>query len=129
MLNRIMAAVALVLLVGACARGGRPSADAAIQAAPDSVLVHVRNENYFAARIHAQWLGGQRRSLGTVDGNGGRAKVTIPWEPRALVFEILLITDGGAWVSESVNAGPADSIELRLPQNFGASAFFRRVRP
>lgn len=129
MLPRIMTAVAIALVAAACARGPRATRDAAAgKAASDSVLVDVNNENYYAARIHAVWVGGQRRPLGTIDGNGGRAKVVIAWEPRALIFEILLVTDGSAYVSQTVDVTPADTVELRVPSNISASGFFRRVR-
>lgn len=77
MSRQIMTGVAVVCVVVACARlPGVPKGDrAAVQAQPDSILVDVLNENYYDARIHAVYAGGQRRSLGTIAGNGGRVRV------------------------------------------------------
>lgn len=129
MSRRIMTAVAVVCVVAACVRvPGLPKGDRAVLAQADSILVDVLNENYYDARIHAVYAGGQRRSLGTIAGNGGRAQSALPWEPRALVFEVVFVTDGAAYVSLPVDVVPAQSIEVRVPPNIRESGFFRRVR-
>ena len=129
MSRQITAAVALALFTVGCARltGGTKRGDAAGQARPDSIRVEVLNENYYAARMHAVYVGGMRRSMGTIDGNGGRARVALAWEPRALVFEILLVTDGSTYESQSVDVAPGESVEVRVPSNISESGFFRRV--
>ena len=116
--------VVTILAVG-CARWRGSGAAAA---RPDSILVHVLNENYYAARLHALWAGGQPRSLGTIAGNGGQASVMVAWEPRALVFQVQLVTEGSVYQSHAVDASPGDSVEVRVPSNIGESGFFRRVR-
>jgi len=82
---RIIVRLALVLCVPGCAfvRGAHENDSAGERSRPDSVIVVLLNENYYAARVHAVYAGGQRRPLGTIPGNGGHARVTIPWEPRA----------------------------------------------
>ena len=126
MFRQIMTAAALALLGVGCASLRAPNGASAPR--PDSVRVDVINENYYEARMHAVWAGGQRRSLGTIAGNGGRTRVALAWEPRALVFEVLLITEGSTYVSQSVDVTPGESIEVRVPVNIASSGFFRRVR-
>lgn len=128
MSKALMVAVAVAISCVACWPGRSGGAKGGAVPRPDSVRVAVLNENYFAARIHAVFDGGPRRSLGTIDGNGGRASIALAWEPRALVFELLLITDGSAYVSYPVDLAPGDSIELKIPATLRESGFFRRVR-
>jgi hypothetical protein len=125
MSTRLMITFALTLVVGCSAFRG-PKDGSGAQA--DSVVVQAKNENYYAARIHAVWNGGQRRALGTVAGNGGQARMVLAWEPRALAFEVLLVTEGSTYVSLPVDPSPGESIELRVPSNINESGFFRRVR-
>ena len=104
---------------GKGARGGMPR---------DSILVFAVNENYYDARIHAVYDGGQRLSVGTVAGNGGRARVALPWEPRAVEFSVFLVTAGTTYMTPPFDLAAGDSIELRVPLNITSSGFFRRVR-
>jgi hypothetical protein len=118
--------VTLALVGSACARG--TEADRAARPAPvDSIYVETLNDNFYEARIHAVYKGGQRRSLGTIAGNGGRARIAIPWEPRALTFQVMFIISGKAYVSYPIDVSRGESIEVRLPPNIDESAFFRRV--
>lgn len=130
MSRQIIPAVALALSCVGCAilPGSSKGDPVGGQARPDSIRVDLLNENYFATRVHAVFSGGQRRSLGTIDGNGGRTRMALAWEPRALVFEVLLITDGATYMSLPVDVAPGESIEVRVPPNIGESGFFRRVR-
>ena len=129
MSRHIMTAVALALGVIACTRSPGTKADGAAGAArPDSILVDALNENYYEARIHAVYAGGQRRSLGTIAGNGGRTRVAMAWDARALVFEVVFVTDGSAYVSLPVDVVPGQTLDLRVPSNIAESGFFRRVR-
>lgn len=128
MSKALMVAAAVTISCVACWPGGSRGAKGGAVPRPDSVRVDVLNENYFAARIHAVFDGGVRRSLGTIDGNGGRARIALAWEPRPLVFELLLITDGSAYQTYPVDIAPGDSMELRIPMNITGSGFFRRVR-
>jgi hypothetical protein len=122
----IVVVAGLALLSASCARGksgGR--AGQLVQA--DSIYIETLNDNFYEARIHAVYEGGQRRSLGTIAGNGGRSRTAIPWEPRALKFEVLFIIGGSAYVSYPVDVSSGESIEVRLPPNIDQSGFFRRV--
>jgi hypothetical protein len=123
--RHITTAIAFVLFGAACAilPGGRKGQTAGTQ----SIMVDVLNENYYDARIHAVYDGGHRRSLGTIAGNGGRARIALPWEPRALVFEVFLVTAGATYVSHPVDVVADESVELRVPLKIAASGFFRRV--
>jgi hypothetical protein len=123
----IVAAAALALFAASCARGRNVGGGAQLAAA-DSIYIETLNDNFYEARIHAVYKGGQRRSLGTIAGNGGRARTAIPWEPRALTFEVLFIIGGAAYVSYPVDASRGETIEVRLPPNIDQSGFFRRVR-
>jgi hypothetical protein len=120
MIRKITTLATLLFFGVACAgRRGAP--------AGESIIVHAVNENYYDARIHAVYDGGQRRSLGTVAGNGGRARSVIAWEPRSLAFEIQLVTEGSIYISQAVDVAAGDSIEVRVPSNIKESGFFRRV--
>jgi hypothetical protein len=127
MFRQIMTAVAVACIGVACARSQGPKVGEVGLARPDSIVVNVLNENYYDARIHALYDGGQRRSLGTIAGNGGKARIALPWEPRALVFGILFVTDNSTYVSLPVDVAAGESVEVRVPQNISASGFFRRV--
>jgi hypothetical protein len=120
MLPKITTMTALLLIAVACAgRRGAPVGE--------SIVVTVVNENYYDARVHALYEGGQRRSLGTIAGNGGRGRSVINWEPRSLAFEIQLITQGSAYISQAVDVPAGDSVEVRVPANINESGFFRRI--
>ena len=97
------------------------------RAPAESFVLDIVNENFYAARVHATWDGANRRPLGTIDGNGGRTRATVAWQPRALAFEIQLVTEGSSWLSLPVDVSPGDSIELRIPSNLRESGFFRRM--
>jgi hypothetical protein len=53
--------------------------------------------------------------------------MALAWEPRALVFDVLLVTDGATYVSHPVDVAPGESVEVRVPSNISESGFFRRV--
>jgi hypothetical protein len=122
------AALALALAInGAACTNRYDTPQDAEPAAPDSLYVAAYNENFYDARVHAVFGSGQRRSLGTIAGNGGQSRTAIPWEPRPLIFEIVFIIDGSAYVSQPVDVGRNETIELRLPPNMSQSGYFRRV--
>lgn len=123
MIRSITAALALACLVAACGRFRQGD-----RTRPENVVVDVLNENFYEARIHAVYDGGQRRSLGTLPGNGGRERVELAWEPRSLIFEVQFVTEGSAYVTHPVDVSPGESLELRVPSNISQSGFFRRVR-
>lgn len=104
---------------------GRNDPDA--EEEPDNITIAITNDNFYDARIHAQYDGGHRYSLGTVAGNGQQAEVMIRWEPRPITFEIMLIISGAVYLSYPVQVLPGDTVEIRLPPNIDASGFFRRV--
>jgi hypothetical protein len=128
MLRQIMMAAAIALVAGACARSSGGATGGAGMARRDSIHVEAINENFYDARIHAVFTGGQRRSLGTIAGNGGKARMALAWEPRSLVFEVVFITDGAAYASLPVDIPAGESIEVRVPMNISGSGFFRRLR-
>ena len=118
------AAVSLLLiLVAACA--GRQERDDA--AAPENVVIEAFNDHFYDARVHAVYTGGQRRSLGTIPGNGGSTRTVLAWEPHALVFEVSFIISGAEYASLPVEVSPGEHVEIRLPPNIDQSGFFRRV--
>ena len=120
MLWKITTIAALLCVGVACASRRGASTN-------ESIIVHAVNENYYDARIHAVFDGGQRRSLGTIAGNGGRTRAVLMWEPRSLAFEIQLVTEGSAYISQEVDVTAGDSVEVRVPANINESGFFRRV--
>jgi hypothetical protein len=128
MSRQIMMAVALAVVGIACARSSGGAKGGAIAAQRDSIAVDVVNDNYYEARIHAVYTGGQRRSLGTIAGNGGKTRMALMWEPRSLVFEVAFVTDGSAYVSLPVDVAAGESVEVRVPMNISGSGFFRRLR-
>ena len=119
---------ALVALAAACIRGRAVDVQhAATPDAPDSVFVEIINDNYYDARLYALYASGARYPLGTVGGNLRQARVAIPWTPRPLVVELLLVVGGGHYVSAAVSPQPGEAVQVRLPPNLDASGFFRRV--
>jgi hypothetical protein len=116
----------LALAAAACTGG--PSLGESGPEAPDSIVVEAFNDHFYDARIHAVYAGGQRRTLGTIVGNGGHAEKVLEWEPHALVFEIMFIVSGESYISEPIDVSRGDYVEVRLPPNIDASGFFRRVR-
>ena len=114
-----------VLLAAACAGLGRSELAPAL--GPDSVFVEARNDRFYDARVHAIYQGGQRRSLGTIAGNGGTARASLAWEPHALFFEIHFIVERSAWVSVPVDVTRGEIVALTIPSNIDSSGFFRRV--
>lgn len=116
-----------MLTAASCA--GRSDRDEAAQpVAPDSVFIDAVNEHFYDARVHAVYDGGQRRSLGTIAGNGGSTRTAIAWEPHALIFVVSFIISGASYVSQPVEVTRGENIEVRLPANIDQSGFFRRVR-
>lgn len=128
MLRQTMTAAAIALFAVACTRSAGGAKGGVIAARRDSIHVDAVNENYYDARIHAVYAGGQRRSMGTVAGNGGRVRMALAWEPRSLAFEIVFVTDGAAYVSLPVDVAAGESVEVRVPMNISGSGFFRRMR-
>lgn len=128
MSRQIITAAAIALFAVACHRSSGGAKGGAIAARRDSIAVDVVNENFYDARIHAVYTGGQRRSMGTIAGNGGKARMALLWEPRSLVFEVVFVTDGAAYASLPVDVPAGESIELRVPMNISGSGFFRRLR-
>lgn len=126
MSRQLPTAFALALLVAGCA--SRYDTDDAYPAEADNIYIETLNENFYDARVHAVYTGGQRRSLGTIAGNGGRSSATLAWEPHALVFEVSFIISGASYLSHPIEVSRGEHIEVRLPANIDQSGFFRRVR-
>ena len=127
MVRLIAFAIAVALLAGCSVLpGGAGRGRAGVPR--DSIVVYTVNENYYDARIHAIYDGGQRLSVGTVAGNGGRSRIALPWQPRAVEFSVFLVTAGTTYLSPPFDLSAGDSIELRVPLNITSSGFFRRVR-
>jgi hypothetical protein len=130
MLRQLTTAAALTsaLALSSAACASRYDSDRSDEPAlPDSIYVEAHNENFYDARVHAIFTGGQRRSLGTIPGNGGHSRTALPWEPRSLVFEVVFIIDGAAYESYPVDVARSQSIALRLTPNMSQSGYFRRV--
>lgn len=119
------ALIPLVIVLGGCA--GLRSEAPEPGLSPDSVYIQAVNDHFYDARIHAVYAGGQRRSLGTVHGNGGEAQLTIPWEPRALTFQIMFVVSGQTYLSLAMDVNRNERLELRIPPNIESSGFFRRI--
>ncbi|MGH7449201.1 MAG: hypothetical protein ACRELT_16630 [Longimicrobiales bacterium] len=118
----------LVLALTATACAARQNSDGVESpASADSIFIDALNENFYDARVHAVYTGGQRRSLGTIAGNGGRTQTALPWEPHALVFEVSFILSGAAYESHPLEVARGQQVEVRLPPNIDGSGFFRRV--
>jgi hypothetical protein len=127
-MNRTLGIVAMAAALAGTACASRQNVDSSMPAGePDSIHVETINDNFYDARVHAVYGSGARRALGTIPGNGGTSEVAIPWEPRALVFEISFVISGAAYVTHPIDVTRGESLELRLPPNIDASGFFRRV--
>ena len=118
--------VSFAAVVGCAGRKYDPQTQAG-DVGPDSVYIETINENYYDARVHAIFGAGQRHPLGTIPGNGGRARTALAWQPQALVFEVTFIIDGRSYLSQPRDLGRGEVFELTLPANINQSGFFRRV--
>lgn len=94
----------------------------------DSIFVQIINDNYYDSRVYVVFESGTRFPLGTVSGNGRQEPVAIPWMPRALRIELLIIIGGGRFVSDPLDTRPGELVEVRIPPNVDASGFFHRIR-
>jgi hypothetical protein len=113
----------------ACTR--RPRADVERTDAPqfgDSIYVQIINDNYYDSRVYVVFESGTRYPLGTVSGNGRQPAIAIPWLPRALRIELLIIIGGGRYTSDPLDTRPGEFVEVRIPPNVDASGFFHRIR-
>ncbi|HEX6309267.1 MAG TPA: hypothetical protein VFZ69_13820 [Longimicrobiales bacterium] len=127
-MRRQLMTLALVALSSAACAGRQYDTQDTAPALPDSIFVDAYNDHFYDARVHAIYSGGQRRTLGTIAGNGGHARVALVWEPHALVFEIDFIISGLTYVSQPIDVTRGETVEVRLPPNIDQSGFFRRLR-
>jgi hypothetical protein len=126
--TRVRLIAAFAVLGAACAHKPHPEVTPSeVLSTPDSVFITVINDNYYDARIHAIYDGGARHALGTIGGNERQGGLAIPWQPRPLAFEVILLVDGRVYRSEEMNVPAGDLVLLRLPPNIESSMFFRRV--
>jgi hypothetical protein len=120
-----------LLLAAACGGKGEVSVEHADEPdqGPDSVYVHIINNHFYDARIHAKYDRGQSYSLGTVVGSDEQGRSTaIAWSPQPLVFEVLLIVASERYVSYEINLERGDVVQLTIPPNIGSAGTFRRVQ-
>ena len=91
-----------------CAPAGAPDP---MQPAGEDVYLTVQNDNYWDARIYANW-GGVRERLGLAVGKTTRT-FAFRWRRDDVQFDVSFVGDGG-WRSEVVVVYPGDSLELRI---------------
>ncbi|MGD8728512.1 MAG: hypothetical protein PVF90_02320 [Gemmatimonadota bacterium] len=111
-----LGAMPFSLLLAACgSMGANTSVDDPFQgdAGRNEIRIHIRNNNFYDARIIALLEGTTRRQLGTVGGKT-EAVFTLPLVySRGLRLEIDLLA-GPTCVTDEITADPGDDIQLDI---------------
>lgn len=86
----------------------------------NEIRIHIRNNNFYDARIIALLEGTSRRQLGTVGGKTERVFTMPLTYSQVLRLEIDLLA-GPTCVSDAITADPGDDIQMEiLPGPIGA---------
>jgi hypothetical protein len=124
MMTKTLTSLAALVVIAACSRPGRlverepPFTRGPI--AEETLRIHVQNDNFMDARLHAIGLGG-RHMLGVVGGKQ-QAVLAIPWDfGGPLRIEINLLV-GPTCTTRAIDADPGDTFDVRIEPVFSASA-------
>jgi hypothetical protein len=110
--NFIWAAFVAVV-ASACAGGYSSGAGSEPEVSGDSIVVEVRNQNFYDASIRYAWNGQTERRLGDVTGNS-RRRFTIRWQPAMIRFNINFIGSGRTTTDE-ISVEQGDMLGLTIP--------------
>jgi len=110
-----LVAAAVLVVLTACASGGRRQSDPFATEATDrdEIVIHVRNFNFNDATVSTIVRDGPRRRLGIVTGKSD-ATFTLRWDftvPLRLEFDLLASV---RCVTEELAVDPGDTLELQI---------------
>lgn len=109
----VLSAASLLLVLSACGGMSASTNDPFAEDGRQAIRIHVRNNNFYDARISALLQGTPRRQLGTVGGKT-EAILTLPLQySRDLRLEIDLLA-GPTCVTESIPVDPGDDLQLDI---------------
>jgi len=110
---RLAAALALVVLAGACAR--KKPGDEDLEPAREPIAIHVKNENFLDMNV-AVIASGVSRRLGLVTGNG-TGDFTVAYSVtngQSIYLTATPIGGSGRYVSQAISVGSGQAIEMRI---------------
>ena len=118
---RLIAVLALLLMVGGCtagAPGSQPIGDPfdPARAGRDDVLLTVRNDDFRDASIYAIWNGVKRR-VGSVTGKTSQT-FRMSWRSEEVQLEVDFV-GGGGYMSERVPVTQGDHLDFIIMPGAG----------
>ena len=123
-MRKTLISIAALVVITACASSGRavergqPFTRDAV--AEGTIRVHVQNDNFMDARLHALGSGG-RYLLGVVTGRQ-QAILEIPWDfSGSLNIEIDLLA-GSKCTTRTIDVNPGDMFDLRIESTLSKTA-------
>jgi len=120
---RYAAVYALALSVFGCATTGGGTNPFAEDGGVREIRVHVQNQNFYDATLHAIGDNGRRR-MGTVSGNQ-TAVFRVPWAfSGGLRVEIDLLA-GPSCTTEPIMVSPGDDVQLQIMSDFANTTYCR----
>lgn len=109
----VLSAMPFLFALSACGGMSSSTPDPFLDGGRNEIRIHVRNSNFYDARISALLEGGPRRQLGSVGGKTD-AILTLPVDyPRVLRLEIDLLA-GPTCVTEPITVDPGDDLQLDI---------------
>ena len=103
--------LAFVVLLGACASGGRPTFSRQ-PGQGNNVTITVENQNFLDATVYALWIGTRDR-VGAVTGLSTQT-FQVDWRASDLQLQIELLADG-TMTTDRIGVFEGDHVELVIP--------------
>lgn len=120
MMTKTMASLAVLVVITACATPRELSERERFFTGEETIRVHVQNDNFMDARLHALGSGG-RYLLGVVTGRQ-QAILEIPWDfSGSLNIEIDLLA-GSKCTTRTIDVNPGDMFDLRIESTLSKTA-------
>ena len=124
-MTKLIAWTLLLGLAGCAGTAGQVDQDPFSGSAPgaNSIRIEVRNLNFADARLYIV-AGSRRRTLGTVSGKQD-ADFTVAWDFNEDVRIEIDLLAGPTCLTETLQTGPGEILELQIPSVFGPSSICR----
>ena len=120
MMSKTMTSLAVLVVITACATPRELPERERFFTGEDTIRVHVQNDNFMDARLHALGSGG-RYLLGVVTGRQ-QAILEIPWDfSGSLSIEIDLLA-GSKCTTRTIDVNPGDTFDLRIESTLSRTA-------
>ena len=120
MMTKTMTSLAVLVVITACATPRELPERERFFTGADTIRVHVQNDNFMDARLHALGSGG-RFLLGVVTGRQ-QAILEIPWDfSGSLSIEIDLLA-GSKCTTRTIDVNPGDTFDLRIESTLSRTA-------